>query len=451
MSDQPFPFDPGATEKILNWTGARIAAGPDPKHGAQSRAALDPVLGGSISEAGIGAEAAFRLFTDTIVPSTRPFGHPTSLAFVAAAPSQAALSFDAALGAAGIFAGNWDGGAGAIHAENQALAWISGLAGWDVQAGGVFVAGGTLGNLSALHAAREWRAAQITRPTRWAVLCSAEAHSSIKAAARVMDVDVIEVPTDAQGVMSAAAARLALTEPTRVFAIVANAGATNCGAVDDIAGLADLAEEHGLWLHLDGAYGLAALADPGLRPLFDGIEKAHSLIVDPHKWLFAPYDSCALIYRDARHGAAAHGQRAVYLDTVDAQAWNPSDYALHLTRRARGLPLWFSLATHGTQAYARAIARTRAIAEDIARGIAEMPDLELILGPQLTVILFRAVGMSEEKMVNWAETHRRSGALLCLPTRWRDEMVFRLCVVNPQTDPAQILGVLGSLAPGQDA
>lgn len=445
MTTPAFPFDPEATEAILHWTKDRIATGPDPKHGAQDKSVLDSSMGGSISDKGLGAEAAFALFTDTIVPSTRPFGHPTSLAFVASAPSRAALSFDAALGAAGIFAGNWDGGAGAIHAENQALAWISGLAGWDAQAGGVFVAGGTLGNLSALHAARAWRASHVARPARWAVLCSAEAHSSIKAAARVMDVDVIEAPTDARGVMTASAARAALTDPARVFAIVANAGATNCGAVDDIAGLADLAQDHGLWLHLDGAYGLAALADPTARRLFNGIERAHSLIVDPHKWLFAPYDSCALIYRDARHGAAAHGQRAVYLETVDAEAWNPSDYALHLTRRARGLPLWFSLAAHGTDAYAQAIARTRTIATQIARGIEAMPGLDLILGPQLTVILFRAAGLSEARMIDWAEAHRRSGALLCLPTRWRGEMVFRLCIVNPETKADEVLEVLRSL------
>jgi glutamate/tyrosine decarboxylase-like PLP-dependent enzyme len=135
----------------------------------------------------------------------------------------------------------------------------------------------------------------------------------------------------------------------------------------------------------------------------------------------------------------------VYLDAVDTAEWNPSDYALHLTRRARGLPLWFSLATHGKQAYARAIARTREIAAEIARGIEDMPGLELILGPQLTVILFRAVGLTEPQMMAWAEKHRRSGALLCLPTRWRGDMVFRLCIVNPETSATAVLEVLQSL------
>lgn len=441
----PFPFAPAATDQILEWTARRIADGPDPKHGAQAFAALEPILGGSITADGIGGDAAFDLFTNTIVPSTRPFGHPTSLSFVASAPSRAALSFDAALGAAGIFAGNWDGGAGAIHAENQALRWIADLANWGDSAGGVFVAGGTLGNLSALHAAREWHRSTHGRRDRRAILCSSEAHSSIAAVARIMDVEVILVPADASGRMSGEAAKAHLDD--HVFAIVANGGATNCGAVDDIAGLADLAQAHGLWLHVDGAYGGAALADPVMRPAFDGIEKADSLIVDPHKWLFAPYDSCALIYRDAGHGAAAHGQQAVYLDTVDKTHWNPSDYALHLTRRARGLPLWYALATHGTRAYTQAIAATREVAEKIAQGIAATQGLDLLLGPQLTVILFRPKDMSEDAMITWAEGHRRSGALLCLPTRWRGEMVFRLCIVNPQTDPDAVLETLKTLVP----
>ncbi|WP_424928353.1 pyridoxal phosphate-dependent decarboxylase family protein [Amaricoccus tamworthensis] len=443
MSSDPFPFSEDITREMLDWTAMRIADGPDPTHGAQAFAALETVLGGSITEDGLGAQRAFELFTDTIVPATRPFGHPTSLSFVAAAPSRAALSFDAALGAAGIFAGNWDGGAGAIHAENQALRWLADLAGWPDSAGGVFVAGGTLGNLSALHAAREWHSRQHNTHARRAILCSSEAHSSIAAVARVMDAELITVPADDTGRMSADAAREALAG--NVFAIVANGGATNCGAVDDIGGLAEIADEHGLWLHVDGAYGGAALADPEMRPAFDGIERADSLIVDPHKWLFAPYDSCALIYRDAGHGAAAHGQKAVYLDTVDKTHWNPSDYALHLTRRARGLPLWFSLATHGSRAYSSAIARTREIAAEVAEGIDGLDGLTRLLGPQLTVILFRPDGMSEEDMIGWAEVHRRSGALLCLPTRWRGEMVFRLCFVNPQTNPAQVLGVLNTL------
>ena len=442
---ESFPFPSAATDTMLGWVREHIRQGPDPKHGAQSPELLDRGMGGTITDTGLGANRAFEIFTRVILPATRPMGHPSSLAFVSSAPSCAALSFDAALGAAGIFAGNWDGGAGAIHAENQVLGWLGGLAGWPETLGGVFVAGGTLGNLSALHAARERRARMVKRPERWAILCSTEAHSSIHAAARVMDVDVIPVETDRTGRMSAQMARRSLAETPGAFAVVGNAGATNSGAIDDLDGLGQLTQERGLWLHVDGAYGLAAMADPDSRPRFKGIERADSMIVDPHKWLFAPYDSCALLYRNAADGRAAHGQQAVYLDAMDNTQFNPSDYALHLTRRARGLPLWFSLAVHGTEAYGKAIAKTLKTAREIANGIVATPGLELLLGPQLSVILFKPNAMSDATMAAWAEVHRRTGTILCLPTTWQGEKVFRLCIVNPETDAEEILAAIRTL------
>ena len=126
-------------------------------------------------------------------------------------------------------------------------------------------------------------------------------------------------------------------------------------------------------MHVDGAYGGAALAAPSVRDRFVGVEAADSFIVDPHKWLFAPFDSCALLYRDPEIGRQAHTQHAEYLDVLHARhgdpdptarEWNASDYAHHLSRRARGLPLWFSLATHGTQAYTEAVETTLRVARE---------------------------------------------------------------------------------------
>jgi len=168
-----FGHDPVMLEKMLEWARNRVENGPDPRHGARSLEYFTRELGDTITPGGFGWERAFEMFTQTIVPSTRPFDHPTSLAFVAAAPTPAALGFDAALGAAEIFAGNWDGGSGAIYAENEALGCLARLAGWPESAGGVFVSGGTLGNLSALHAAREAYAEP--RPERYRILCGAEA------------------------------------------------------------------------------------------------------------------------------------------------------------------------------------------------------------------------------------------------------------------------------------
>ena len=258
------------------------------------------------------------------------------------------------MSASALYGGSWLEGAGAVHAENEVLAWLANEFGLPTSAGGVFVQGGTLGNLSALVAAREAARLAIDEsgadaPIRWKVVCSAEAHSSIASAARVMDVEVVPVSPGDDGMLRGDAVRAALEEHgASVFAVVATAGSTNFGIVDDVASIAALKVEFDFWLHVDGAYGLAAMLSPLARHRFAGVEHADSVIVDPHKWLFAPFDACALIYRDPETGRRAHTQHAEYLDTLtETSEWSPSDYAAHLTRRARGLPLWYSLATYG--------------------------------------------------------------------------------------------------------
>ncbi len=332
--------------------------------------ALEALTGPTITEDGLGGPEALRLWAEVLAPACLSVDHPRYLSFIPSAPTKAASAFDMLVGASSVYSGSWLEGSGAVYAENQALRWLADLAGLPPEAGGVFVQGGTIGNLSALVAAREAALERRgRRPARWAVCVTEETHSSVKHALRVvMDVDIIEVPGDERGRMTGAALRTVVDGlPARlrdgIFAVVATAGTTNVGVVDDIAGIGEVAREQRWWLHVDGAYGGAALVAPSVRHLFDGIELADSFIVDPHKWLFAPFDSCALIYRDPVLGRAAHTQHAGYLDpvTVDGE-WNPSDFAIQLTRRARGLPFWFSLAVHGTAAYRGAIEQTLAVA-----------------------------------------------------------------------------------------
>ena len=171
------------------------------------------------------------------------------------------------------------------------------------------------------------------------------AHSSVANALALLGLRALVVPTAADGVFTAAA-RCGTpwpAIPTACAAVVASAGSTNAGLIDDLAGLAEVCAEHKSWLHVDGAYGLAALLAPAVRPSFAGIEAADSLIVDPHKWLFGPLDCCALLYRDPDAARAVHTQDAPYLDALHVDgAWNPADLAFHLTRqdpRAAGVVL----------------------------------------------------------------------------------------------------------------
>ena len=176
------------------------------------------------------------------------------------------------------------------------------------------------------------------------------------------------------------------------------------------------AREHGLWLHVDGAYGGAALAAPSVRERFAGIERADSFIVDPHKWLFAPYDCCALSTATRSVARAAHAQTASYLDQIDREASNPADLAIHLSRRARGLPFWFSLATHGTDRYVAAVERTLATARTVAAAIRASSHLDLVCEPDLSVLLFERPGWDDDAYASWSKRLASDGVILsCRP------------------------------------
>ncbi|MDT4945061.1 MAG: L-2,4-diaminobutyrate decarboxylase [Pseudonocardiales bacterium] len=419
-----------------------------------SPAQLEALAGETVTATGIGGEEALRLWADVLGPACLSVDHRRYLSFIPSAPTKAAAGFDMLVGASSVYGGSWLEGAGAVYAENQALRWIAELAGLPPEAGGAFVQGGTIGNLSALVAAREaaLHSRSGVRPERWSVCVTEETHSSVKHALRVvMDVDVVEVPGDERGRMLGAALRAtvaALPESTRdgIFAVVATAGTTNLGVVDDIAGIAAVAADHGWWLHVDGAYGGAGLAAPSVRHLYGGIEYADSFIVDPHKWLFAPFDSCALVYRDPVQARAAHTQHAGYLDPVTVEGeWNPSDFAVQLTRRARGLPFWFSLAVHGTDAYSDAIEQTLTVARAGAELIRSSEHLQLLVEPDLTVLLFERLGWGPEDYNRWSTRLLDEQFAFVTPTRHAGRVCTRFAIVNPLTTVGDLAEIIDSM------
>jgi L-2,4-diaminobutyrate decarboxylase len=439
-------LDPVLARELFDAALARLDGGPAELGSGPGAEELAAAAGPAITPEGLGAERALALLREVVLPATVAIDHQRYLAFIPSAPTPAAALLDLLASAFSVYGGSWLEGAGPVHAENEALRWLADLAGFPAGAGGCFVQGGTNGNLSALHAARERVRHAGARATRVAV--GEEVHSSVRSMLRVMDAGTLEVPVDG-GRLTGGALRAALDADggAAVFAVVATAGTTNLGQVDDLAGIAAVCRDHGLWLHVDGAYGLGALCAPSARPLFAGIEHADSFIVDPHKWLYAPFDSCALVYREPAYARAAHRQRASYLDALydDADAWNPSDYGIHLTRRARGLPFWFSLAVHGTDAYAAAVERTLAVTRAGAEEIRARPELELLAEPELTVLVFRRRGWSAADYAACCERLRRTGTAFVLPTTVAGEAAARLALVNPRTTIDDLRTVLDEM------
>ena len=234
-----------------------------------------------------------------------------------------------------------------------------------------------------------------------------------------------------------------------VVGVVATAGTTNAGIVDDLAGIADVAAERSLWYHIDGAYGgAAALFAPSARWRFEGFERADSFIVDPHKWLFAPFDCAALVYRRPNLAKAVHTQDAQYLEVLHSEnpeEWNPSDYAFHLTRRARGLPLWFSLAVNGLDAYRDAVEAGLAIAEQAAERIAGASHVELVRERGLSIVLFRRPGWAKSDYDAWSARLLESQIGFVTPTSWEGETVARFAFLHPDTTMEMVDEILDSM------
>ncbi len=422
----------------------------------KKEAELKNLVGETVTSEGIGGENAFRLFRDVLVKATVPIDHPRHLAFVPAAPSRAAIMFDLVTSASSIHGAYWMEGAGGIFCENEAMRWLVSLTGLPEPAFGVFTSGGTAANLSALVAAREYfRKLPENRNEKGLVITSIGAHSSIKAMAKVIDVDLLLVETE--DLMSGQAlqekiGRLDAHQRKRLFAVVATGGTTNAGIIDDLAGIAEICETEKLWFHVDAAYGGGALAADSVRHLFNGIERADSITIDPHKWLFSPYDCGAVIYKNPEQAKDAHSQEGSYLDIFKdegARGFNPSDYQIQLTRRVRGMPLWFSLAMHGTDKYKWAVEQGILLANLAGRLIEENPVVELVREPSLSCVLFRRKGWTPDDYRNWTYKNQREGFALVTPTKWKlgdtYETVARFCFINPDTTVEDIAAILRTM------
>jgi glutamate/tyrosine decarboxylase-like PLP-dependent enzyme len=419
---------------------------------------LKALVGETITKDGIGGEVAFKLWKKYLAKANVPVDHPRNLAFVPASPTRAAIMFDLVTSVSSIHGAYWMEGAGGIFCENEAMKWIVSLTGLPEGAFGVFTSGGTAANLSALVTAREyWRSLDDqNKVEKGLIITSIGAHSSIKAMAKVADVDILLVDTEdclEADALKSAIAGLTTHQRQRLFAVVATGGTTNAGIIDDLDDIATVCQQEQLWFHVDAAYGGGALVADSVRHLFNGIEKADSITIDPHKWMFSPYDCGAVIYKNPELAKKAHSQQGSYLDIFKdegAHGFNPTDYQIQLTRRVRGLPLWFSLATHGTDRYKAAVERGLELAQIAGRMIEKNPNVELVRTPSLSCVLFRRKGWQPEDYTHWTYENHNKGFALVTPTKWKKgttfETVSRFCFINPDTTENDIAMILDTMA-----
>jgi aromatic-L-amino-acid decarboxylase len=339
--------------------------------------------------------------------------------------------------------------------EAQALRWVGELVGYPV-GGGAFTSGGMVSNLTALAAARE-RALPGTRAEglagrRGAIYCSVDAHYSVARAAEILGLgsdSVRAIPLDGLRRMrleetAAAIARDRASGAVPV-AVVATAGTTLAGAVDPIEELADLCAEHAVWLHVDGAYGLPAAAVASTARLFAGLERADSVSVDAHKWLYLPKACGIVIVRDLRDLERAFFHRAMYIPHEEGEL-DPVDRTLEYSRPFRALKVWLAFRVHGAAAFRRAIERNLEQARLLAAEVRRYDDLELLLEPELTVVVFRhrPPGTSDLDRHNHelARALQRDGRVYVADAVVDGSTWLRPCFVNYRTHEDDVLALV---------
>ncbi|MEI6388472.1 MAG: pyridoxal-dependent decarboxylase [Spirochaetota bacterium] len=306
----------------------------------------------------------------------------------------------------------------ANYVERQVIEWFKTLFGLPPGASGVLTSGASMANILAIAVARNARAGFDIRhqglgaaPRKLVFYASVEAHSCVKKAAELLGIgsdNLRLIPVNDRFEIEIGDLKAAVThdrsEGLEPFAVIGNAGTVNTGALDDLAGLADLCEAENLWFHVDGAIGAVAAISPAQKPLLRGMERADSIAFDFHKWLYVPYEAgCLLVRREPDH-SGAFATRASYLASHDRGAaggeiWY-SDYGVELSRGFRALKIWMSLREHGLEKYARMIEQNVAQCRHLERLVNDAPDLELLAPVALNIVCFRyrAPGLDDEAL-----------------------------------------------------
>lgn len=418
---------------------------------APSRDELEGRLREALPEDGQDPHAVLDQVEDDILPNTMRVDNPRFFGFVPGPNNFIGVLADTLAAGFNIFSGTWISGAAAAQVELVVIDWLRELCGLPETARGLFTSGGSMANVTALAAARH---AMLDDDVTDAVAyCSDQTHTSVDRALRLLGFgpdQLRRLPPDDEFRLDPAALSDAIAKDRaagrRPFCVIASAGTTNTGAVDPLPALADVADAEDLWLHVDGAYGAAAVICEQGRERLDGLDRADSLTMDPHKWLFQPFEIGGVLVRDGQHLRRAFRLEAEYLEDAigEEDEVNFSAYGIQLTRSFRALKLWMTLKVFGRNHVAEAVRRGFERAEQAERLLRDRPEWDVVTPAQMGIITFRCApdGWTEDEVDalnrRLAPAISDEGEIFLTKTTLNGRPVLRLCPINPRTTPEDI-------------
>ena len=424
-----------------------------------SRPTLEARLREPVPEQGSDINRVLEQTQRDVLDNIMHLDHPRFFAFVPGPSNFVSAMADALASGFNIFAGTWLEASGPTQIELVTIDWLRQICGLPETAGGLFVSGGSVANLTALVTARHKILNDDIQNA--IVYCSDQTHSSVARALRILSFPASQVrilSTDERFRLRLDDVQNAITEDRdagkRPFCIVASAGTTSTGSIDPLDDLANLCQREQLWLHVDGAYGAAAMLSEQGHTLLKGLERADSLSLDPHKWLFQPYEMGCVLVKDAHWLKETFHILPEYLQDIDrgAEETNFCDYGIQLTRGTRALKLWMSLKTFGLDAFRQAIEHGIQLAEYAEKVLRASSSWEIVTPAQIGIVTFRYAPAhcipEKSECINQqlVDALIQDGFAMLSSTVLQGRTTLRMCIINPRTTHEDIRDTIERLA-----
>ncbi len=419
-----------------------------------SRMEMDQLFSENIPENPMPAEEVLNFVLENVMAKSNVMSYPKSYAFVPGPSNYISVMSDTLATGFNIFAGGWVGSPAAAGLEISTLNWMLKLFNFPIKnGGGIFTSGGSMANLTALTTARKVKCGEDF--SKAIIYLSDQAHSSNIKAINILGFkkeQVRIIPTDMEFKFSINKLKNAIAkdilEGFQPFCLIASSGTTNTGTVDPLDELAAICKKENIWLHVDGAFGAAAILSKHGKKLLKGIEKADSLTIDPHKWLFQPYEIGCLLVQNHKWLSGTFTEKPVYLRDIEGNPLeiNFYDHGIELTRHFRALKFYMSIKTFGLKAFRKAIDYNIYLAEQVESELRKSPLWEVVSPATLAIINFRYNPVNEkwtEEKLNQinqkiAAKMMASREALLVTTILQSQVVLRMCLINPRTRIADV-------------